>query len=85
MSAEILTDRHFQIKMTSKLNILVWMTLQRNVFTEKVMNQLDECLFIFVFIFTVPPNIVDETSSGDTLATEGRAVTLHCDATGTPR
>lgn len=80
-----MTDRHFQIKMTSKLNILVWMTLQRNVFAEKVMNQRADCLFIFVFIFTVPPNIVDETSSGDTLATEGRAVTLHCDATGTPR
>ena len=56
-----------------------------DVFAEKVMNQRADCLFIFVFIFTVPPNIVDETSSGDTLATEGRAVTLHCDATGTPR
>jgi len=33
----------------------------------------------------VPPNIIDETSSGDTLATEGRSVTLNCDATGTPR
>ena len=33
----------------------------------------------------MPPNIIDETSSGDTLATEGRSVTLNCDATGTPR
>merc|ERR550532_3761909 len=33
----------------------------------------------------VPPNIRDETSSGDTLATEGRSVTLNCDATGTPK
>ena len=49
------------------------------------MNQHDDCLFIFVFIFPVPPNIVDETSSGDTLATEGRSVTLNCDATGTPK
>jgi len=33
----------------------------------------------------VPPNIIDESSSSDTLATEGRAVTLNCDATGTPK
>ena len=36
-------------------------------------------------ILAVPPNIIDETSSGDTLATEGRSVTLNCDATGTPK
>ena len=33
----------------------------------------------------MPPNIIDESSSSDTLATEGRAVTLNCDATGTPK
>ena len=36
-------------------------------------------------IISVPPNILDESSSSDTLATEGRAVTLNCDATGTPK
>ena len=33
----------------------------------------------------VPPNILDDTSSADTLATEGSSVSLSCDAVGTPR
>ena len=32
----------------------------------------------------VPPNIIDESSSSDTLATEGMRVTLSCQAEGNP-
>ena len=32
----------------------------------------------------VPPNIVDEASSADTLASEGMRVTLSCHAEGNP-
>ena len=42
-------------------------------------------LHFYLVPLVVPPNIIDETSSGDTLATEGRSVTLNCDATGTPK
>ena len=35
--------------------------------------------------FSVPPDIIDEESSSDTLATEGMAVTLVCKARGNPR
>ena len=34
--------------------------------------------------FTVPPNIIDESSSSDTLATEGMRVALSCHAEGNP-
>lgn len=33
----------------------------------------------------VPPDIIDEESSSDTLATEGMAVALVCKARGNPR
>jgi len=33
----------------------------------------------------VPPDIIDDMSSSDTLATEGMKVTLSCEATGIPR
>ena len=39
----------------------------------------------YIYTISVPPNIIDESSSSETLATEGRAVTLNCDATGTPK
>ena len=35
-------------------------------------------------LYTVPPNIIDESSSSDTLATEGMRVTLRCHAEGNP-
>ena len=37
------------------------------------------------FLFTVPPDIIDEESSSDTLAKEGMLVTLICKAKGNPR
>ena len=36
-------------------------------------------------LFAVPPDIIDEESSSDTLATEGMPVALVCKARGNPR
>jgi len=36
------------------------------------------------FKFSVPPDIIDEESSSDTLATEGMRVALTCRAKGNP-
>ena len=37
------------------------------------------------FFIQVPPDIIDEESSADTLATEGMPVRLNCKARGNPR
>lgn len=39
---------------------------------------------IKIFELTVPPNIVDEGTSGDIVATEGEDVSLSCKADGRP-
>lgn len=36
------------------------------------------------FLHTVPPNIVDEGTSGDIVATEGEDISLSCKADGRP-
>lgn len=37
-----------------------------------------------IFLRTVPPNIIDEGTSGDIVATEGENVSLSCKADGRP-
>lgn len=37
-----------------------------------------------IFVHTVPPNIVDEGTSGDIVATEGEDLSLSCKADGRP-
>lgn len=39
---------------------------------------------VIFFLHTVPPNIVDEGTSGDIVATEGEDVSLSCKADGRP-
>ena len=39
---------------------------------------------IIPILLTVPPDIVDDSSSSDTLATEGMRVALNCHAIGNP-
>ena len=50
-----------------------------------LVSPFDNLFFIVIIVkLSVPPNIVDEASSADTLATEGMRVTLSCHAEGNP-
>ncbi len=39
---------------------------------------------INIYLFPVPPDIIDEESNSDTLTTEGKPVSLTCRAKGNP-
>ncbi|KAH9641712.1 hypothetical protein HF086_006226 [Spodoptera exigua] len=67
------------------------------VYTYRRCRSTDEYLMIFksqksqnskkliiLFSFTVPPNIVDEGTSGDLVSREGQDVSLSCRAEGRP-
>lgn len=40
---------------------------------------------LFALVLAVPPDIIDEESSSDTVATEGMRITLSCNARGNPK
>jgi hypothetical protein len=49
-----------------------------------IRSTLYTCFNIFLYAFTVPPDILDYPTSTDMMVREGNNVTLRCAATGTP-